>query len=375
MSSQTAGLQLDQPVEPWISNRHVQRAAAYLAARGFDADAWLAKAKLAPGCLHDGDGWVSLVAVESLVDVAVHQFDEPHFGLSLAHNISPASFGVLGHLFQACSTLGDLLTTMTQFNGLMSNVGRSSMQRGPGTVTMSWACLAGGPLFRAVAAEFILGACCAMARTLAPRLPNPIVVRFQHGAPNAHAQERLAQHFDCPVHMQQPDNAVVLASALMDVRLPHGDAELKALLELRARKLLAARSQLRGSLLDDAKRHIRLLMVRGQPIVRQELAQRLGMSESTFHRRLQDKGTSFQDVVDAVRLQAATHTLAQGSVSASAIANRLGFSSPQVFTRWFQRQTGLTPGRYRDQALSLSASSCALSELISDSSVENALPS
>jgi AraC-like DNA-binding protein len=334
----------------WVSIRHLQRLAAYMAMRGADCDAWLMQAGIAPACLNDGDGRVSLAAIERLLGIVQQSFDEPSLGLELARTISPASFGVLGHLFQASGTLGDLMASMVRFNGLMSNVGLSSMRHGPGTVTMSWACLAGGPAFRTLAAEFILGACSVMTRTLAPNLRRPVVIRFQHAAANDRAHAVLTRYFECPVHMQQPDNAIVLPASYLSCKLPHGDAELKAVLEQRALALLASRAQ-RPSMLDEVKRHIRIVMARGAPIIRQDVAKRLGLSESTLHRRLQDQGTSFQDLVDAVRLQMATHTLAQGSVSASMIANRLGFSSPQVFTRWFRQQTGLTPGSYREQAV------------------------
>lgn len=333
----------------WVSIRHLQRLVVYMASRGADCEAWLTQAGISPACLGDGDGRVSLAAIERLLAIALQSIEEPSMGIEMARSISPASFGVLGHLFQASSTLGDLMASMVRFNGLMSNVGLSSMQHGPGTVTMSWACLAGGPTFRALAAEFILGACSSMTRTLAPNLRRPIVVRFQHAALNDRAHAVLTRYFECPVHMQQPSNAIVLPASYLSCKLPHGDAELKAVLEQRALSLLASRTQ-RPSLLSEVQRHIQLVMARGAPIVRQDVAKRLSLSESTLHRRLQDQGTSFQDIVDAVRLQMATHTLAQGSVSASMIANRLGFSSPQVFTRWFRQQTGLTPGSYREQA-------------------------
>jgi AraC-like DNA-binding protein len=349
-------LLLDTPPDPvpgaaethWVSIRHLQRAVAYLGAQGLDSAAWLARAGIAPECLHNGDGKIGLGALERLLAIAMQELDVPCLGLDMARSITPASFGVLGHLFQASSNLGDLLASMVRFNGLMSNVGRSRMHLGPGTVTMSWDCLAGGPAFRRVSAEFILGACSAMTRALAPDLPQPVVVRFRHAAQDARTCALLEHHFDCPVHLQQPDNAIVIHASLLKRRLPHGDTELKALLEQHAHALLASRAE-RPSVLEDTRRQIRLALPRGAP-VRHEIARRMGLSESTLHRRLQQEGTTFQAQVDTVRLQLATQTLAQGKAGTGTIAGRLGFSSPQVFARWFRRQAGLTPGQYRQQA-------------------------
>lgn len=333
----------------WVSVRHLQRAVTCLAQRGVDTTALLNQAGLSPSVLDDADGRVDLAALEHLLHVVERDLRIPHLGLELAQSITPAAFGVLGHLFQACGTLQDLLGTMVRFNGLMSNLGHSSMRHGPGTVTMSWSCLAGGEAFAQVAAEFILGACSVMTRTLAPGLPRPVVVRFRHAGPHAQAMERLVQHFDCPVHMQQPDNAIVIPLASLNRRLPYGDIELKALLEQRAQSLLAARQQ-RTCFADDVRRQISLTMARGSPAPRVEVARRLGLSESTLHRRLRDVGQHYQSLVDAVRLQMATQSLAQGCMSTSLTAQRLGFSSPQVFARWFRLHTGLTPGQYREQA-------------------------
>lgn len=334
----------------WVSIRHLQRAVAYLGAQGLDGAAWLARAGIAPECLHDGDGKIGLDALERLLDIAAQELDIPCLGLDMARSITPASFGVLGHLFQASSNLGDLLASMVRFNGLMSNIGHSSMHRGPGTVTMSWDCLAGGPAFRRVSAEFILGACSAMTRALAPSLPQPVVVRFRHAAQDARARALLERHFECPVHLQQPDNAIVIHASLLKRRLPHGDAELKALLEQHAHALLASRAQ-RPSMLEDTRHQIRLALLRGAP-ARHEIARRMGLSESTLHRRLQQEGTTFQAQVDGVRLQLARQALAQGGIGTGTLAGRLGFSSPQVFARWFRREAGLTPGQYRAQASS-----------------------
>jgi AraC-like DNA-binding protein len=333
---------------PWISTRHIQSAVMFLASRGLPCDVWLAQAGVAPQALRDADGRTELAAVERLLSIVQRELAAPCLGIEMARSISPASFGVLGFLFQASSTLGDLLATLVRYNGLMSNVGLTQLSPGPGTVTLSWACLAGGPAFQRVGAEFILGACSVIIRTLAPTLPRPVVVRFRHAA-SEEVHQRLSDHFMCPVHLQQPDNAIVIPVSLLGVHLPHGDAELKAMLDLRAQHLLESRASPR-SVLDDVRRHVRQALMQGPP-VRQDIAKRMGLSESTLHRRLQEERCNFQGLVDEVRLQVATHTLSQGGVSASTIANRLGFSSPQVFTRWFRQQTGLTPGLYRTQAV------------------------
>jgi AraC-like DNA-binding protein len=347
----------DHPLAPsshpgWVSARLVQSAMLFLASRGVSVQTCLQATHIDAQSLQDPDGRVPLADVERLLRVvqADHQdLNLGSLGLAMARSISAASFGVLGHLFMASSTLGELMQTLVRYNGLMSSFGRSELRHGPGTVTLSWRAQGGvGPALQHLGAEFVLGASREISKVLAPRLPPPLVVRFQHAELDASGRDALSQHFECPVHLGQADNAIVMPLAWLQLRLPHGDQELATLLHQRAQHLLAARSQ-QACVVAEARRHIALAMPKGTPN-RLEVARRLGCSESTLHRRLQEQGTTFQLLVDAQRLSQAQDALARGELSASSVSQRLGFSSPQVFSRWFRQQTGFTPGQYREQA-------------------------
>lgn len=73
-----------------------------------------------------------------------------------------------------------------------------------------------------------------------------------------------------------------------------------------------------------------------------EVADDLGMSLRTFHRRLASEGRSFGTLLDEVRLRVARRELERG-VPVSAIAHLTGFSEPAAFTRAYRRWTGLPP--------------------------------
>ncbi|MFV8819852.1 helix-turn-helix transcriptional regulator [Haliea sp. E17] len=64
------------------------------------------------------------------------------------------------------------------------------------------------------------------------------------------------------------------------------------------------------------------------------------------------RGTSLGDYMAAVRLERARQLLASG-LSIKATAHTLGFASPSGFCYAFRRDTGQTPGQYRERLLSL----------------------
>ncbi|MGG8407039.1 helix-turn-helix transcriptional regulator, partial [Streptomyces sp. 12297] len=78
-----------------------------------------------------------------------------------------------------------------------------------------------------------------------------------------------------------------------------------------------------------------------------EVAGRLAVSPATLRRRLGAEETSYQQLKDQVRRDAAIAGLAEGGEPIAELAARLGFSEDTAFHRAFRRWTGTTPGAYR----------------------------
>ncbi|MFP3562986.1 AraC family transcriptional regulator [Paraburkholderia sp. SIMBA_030] len=77
------------------------------------------------------------------------------------------------------------------------------------------------------------------------------------------------------------------------------------------------------------------------------LAERFGMSVRTLHRRLAAQGTSYQAILDEVRLGLARQYLNQTSLTIEQIAERLGFSDASNFRKAFKKWTGAAPSLQR----------------------------
>lgn len=74
----------------------------------------------------------------------------------------------------------------------------------------------------------------------------------------------------------------------------------------------------------------------------------LGMSEAHLNRICRaGTGQSVQALLNARLVEAATRDLIFTPTSVQAIAYSLGFSDPAYFNRFFRKQTGRTPGRFR----------------------------
>lgn len=80
-----------------------------------------------------------------------------------------------------------------------------------------------------------------------------------------------------------------------------------------------------------------------------DVAEYLGMSNSTLRRHLHREGTSYQELLNAVRHHVCERTLARRWVPGKCLAADLGFSEPNSFYRAFNRWTGKTFTEYKKE--------------------------
>jgi AraC-like DNA-binding protein len=79
----------------------------------------------------------------------------------------------------------------------------------------------------------------------------------------------------------------------------------------------------------------------------EDIAQELHVASTTLRRRLIAEGTSFQEIKDELRRDAAIHHLCNSALSIADISGLLGFREVSAFHRAFKRWCGVQPGEYR----------------------------
>jgi AraC-like DNA-binding protein len=89
-------------------------------------------------------------------------------------------------------------------------------------------------------------------------------------------------------------------------------------------------------------------------ISQEEIASRIGMNTAAFCRYFKDKtGKGFIFFVNEMRIGYACKLLIENRLSISQICYECGFNNLSNFNRLFKRLTGLTPGEYQQQFISL----------------------
>lgn len=177
----------------------------------------------------------------------------------------------------------------------------------------------------------------------------PTHVWLAHDAPAWSAQQELAAFFGVRPTFGAPTNGFDGPAELVDVELPGADRALCALLTSQARAALEAQVPL-AALAARVRDEVKGRLGRGAVGI-EAVSAALGLSARTLQRRLREEGSSYQQVLDAVRAQAAKDWLANAQRSVGELAARLGYSEPGAFDRAFRRWTGQSPSAWRAAAL------------------------
>ncbi len=162
--------------------------------------------------------------------------------------------------------------------------------------------------------------------------------------------ERLEKYealFGCPLYFNQSSDLLYFDSACLAWPLVHSENSLREFLRTAPYQLLLMADAPGG---DNLSAQIKAMIGHdfsaGVPDFA-TISRALAMSAPTLRRRLRREGTTFQQLKDEARCEAARLALSRPEPSINEIALQLGFTDPSVFHRCFRKWTGQTPGQYR----------------------------
>jgi AraC-like DNA-binding protein len=188
--------------------------------------------------------------------------------------------------------------------------------------------------------QHIAGFVCALG-LVANGLPLPARVRMVphpvHGLDHLrrYLGDDLQEGAGQRLHMHIPNPA-------LDLALPWEPVECLA------EGLDSLESVTRGSLADSARILIKGMVEDGNPEM-DRLALCAGRSRRTMQRLLANEGTSFAELLDSIRREAALAQLTNSSTSMSDIAGDVGYRSASSLTRAVRRWTATNPRRVRGE--------------------------
>jgi AraC-like DNA-binding protein len=315
--------------------------------QGLDVEAIMASANLSFDILQAPSALLDANIVETRLLPVLASLDDPLIGLHLAPTINVSTLGVIGFMMQTSSTLDDLIQSIIRFGNLVSDIGIPALHHEPGRAIWTWDCKFNSALAIRHTTECVLGCWAGLLRLRQhDRNASLLAVHFRHDLPAPELEQEYQRFFGCPVRFNQPESGLVLPSRSLGEPLALADPNLYQMLTLHAEQQLQAQQQ-HLSLADKVRGQLRTLLMQNITPARDDVARMLGMSGRNLHRKLDESGLSFRDLLDEVRLDIARTLLHTSTASITLISEQLGFTESQSFIRWFKKLEKMTPGEFR----------------------------
>jgi AraC-like DNA-binding protein len=166
-------------------------------------------------------------------------------------------------------------------------------------------------------------------------------VRFPHPAPRNTDEHRRLFRSTLQWNASAPELA--FDDAVLDTRMQHANEAFCGIFEQQVRAALD-RLPVAASASELVRSAARAALGAGRCSLG-DTASALGTSPRTLQRRLQEEGTSFAEVVDALRRELAVAYL-ERRMPIAEVASLLGYADDTAFHHAFNRWTGVSPSQY-----------------------------
>ncbi|MFV3386729.1 AraC family transcriptional regulator [Pseudomonas sp. NY15364] len=290
------------------------------------------------------EAWQELAVIRNLLEHS----NRPGLGFMTGDSYHLTSLGMLGFTMLASRTLEEAFGSFSRFQTMavaLCPVRFEPERRG------TWLIFDTSVLPRDACTFVVergISACLNIGSELLKRPLIPLAVEMTSHEPGDMAVRQSV--FPHPLTLSAERNGVLLSARDLSSPLPqaHIDAQLAGehLCEVQCREISN-----RLAKTPTARQVQRVIIAQSERLLScRVVAERIGISERTLHRRLALEGHSFQLLNEHVKKQLAKRLLADSRMDLNSIAQRLGYAEAASFSRAFSRWTGCSPSLWQRQS-------------------------
>ena len=294
---------------------------------------------LDPLKLDDPQARYPLDRIRALWRMADAHFPNPCWGLTAGELWRPTDFHALGYAFLASATLASAFKRMERYYRILNQDLLIQSATTQDTFSILYAVPSDTPdppPLQDCRSSVILRMC-----------------RDVYGEEFRFREVQLAHpwracgyeaHFGCPVRYDADRPGFTFSLDVMRRPLPAKNRDLA----WESDRILqgAERRLTDNSTIGRVRRAVLEGLPSGKPSA-QDVARALAVSPRTLQRKLQEDGTTYQAVLDAVRKELAQQYIRSGEYDLLEITYLTGFANPPAFSRAYKKWTGRTPGEDR----------------------------
>jgi len=314
--------------------------------RGLALPALAQAAGLAAGALDPLPGSLPARRYIGLLEAGARLANDPFFGLHVGEKARPATYSAYGMLLLACNSFGHALELTQRYESLAHDLGRSRLAQSGARAHYEW--ISHYPDATRHLVESVYAGIRVFGSWLAGRPLVPLALRVRHADPG-HGDAEYLRVLGIVPEFDAPQNCAAVDAALLAMPVPNADTSLYPLLLHHAERLLEERAAREEPIVARVRAALLARLASGEARLA-PVAAELGLSTRTLQRKLAEAGSSFQQVLDALRYGLAQDYLRRRELGLVDIAFLLGFREQSAFTHAFREWSGMNPGAWREQA-------------------------
>lgn len=319
---------------------YLPQIAEQIADQGFDVAAWLRRAGLDQKCLSVAGFELPSSVYAALLEDAVTLTGDTALGIRVGCNLPPSGHGILGlatvaaaSVLEAMKIVQTYVPLRTSMIAIRTEVDKEILKVvfeplvGIGDVGNIVSEIAVGTVKNIADSKIVGGSLC---KRIAFAMSEP---------PHAELARNLLK---CPVEYSQLWTGMEFGLAEAEYPFSQRD-ELVMSEALNVCRRELERLSVAHTIVDKVERL--LLDSKGAFLTQGVCAKQLNLSSRTLHRRLNEEGTSFRDVLDGVRRRLAKEYLKSKNLGVKETAYLLGYRDTANFRRAFTRWYGFPPSK------------------------------
>ena len=333
----------NNPLGPWVRSGAMRGIVSYLDSIGINPLQVVGVGDMRMAEATDPYRKVDLITVLRAFEKVVEVSGRPDLAMELGLSQQMEEWGPFGFLFLNAPSVGEAIKDLCRYASALQSHATFEQTITDNTFTIAYASnhpeMSGWELDSEISLTFIMS----IVNAVAGARMRPKEVWFDHQP--ICSLKLYRKHLEVEPRFEAPSSRIIYYQGVAARTSARSNPELYTVLKRHLRDLAVAEQQ-QQQLLNFVRNNIGRGLTRGTATL-EHIAAEIGLEPRTLQRRLRDEGSSFQELVNEVRLARARYFLEKTRLSITDVALELGYAEASVFVRAFKRQTGVTPNQYR----------------------------
>jgi AraC-like DNA-binding protein len=342
----TAKQSTDSSLGPWVRSGAMRGIVSYLESIEIEPVEVIGEDNIRMAEASDPYRKVDLITVLRAFQKVVAVSGRSDLGLELGLNQHMEEWGPFGYLFLNAPSVAEALKDLCRYSPALQSHASFDLISTGDSIGVAYVSnhpeMAGWELDSEISITFLMS----IVNSVAAHKIQPREIWFDHQP--LCDMKYYRKHLGLEPHFNAPSNRVLYYRAVGEKNSPRSDAGLYMILRRHIRDLAVAERE-EEQLLNFVRNNIGRGLTQGTATL-EHIAAEIGLEPRTLQRRLKAQDSSFQALMDEVRLARARYLLEKTSLSITDVALELGYAEASVFIRAFKRLTGASPKQYRKAA-------------------------